>query len=342
MCESENNAFDGLMLPSDGVGLQNMGMPRAMRPSSDKDGQTTGGSKWLLWFHGRESGFDPENQLPNLSTGRIYFAESEDGLRDWKFHEDSPCLNPSKEDGDWWYFDSEHVGLGDVVLPGMNAQSKFNTQDGVFLMYTFGGNSDQVSIPPKEGDDQSDDASESPQVLKGVRMEIGVCVSQDGAHWSRVEGPQAVGSILSAGSPDEFDAQFVGWPSVLEDGAIYKLYYNTYDPRTKRFVVGLATGKDALKYTKQGQVFAGGPVGAFDGMGASRRHVQIVKPGSAFARERGNYRMWYEAVSSDGVHSIGLATSKDGKVSLIFGFYCCLSLHIFHRFHLLRGLNNAL
>jgi hypothetical protein len=53
-------------------------------------------------------------------------ASSKDGLTNWKLHEDSPVLNPNKEnDGDWFFFDSEHVGLGDVIQPGDKANEKF-------------------------------------------------------------------------------------------------------------------------------------------------------------------------------------------------------------------------
>ena len=48
-------------------------------------------------------------------------------------------MGPNKENGDWFYFDAEHVGLGDVIQPGDRAQNKFNTQGSVYLMYIFGG-----------------------------------------------------------------------------------------------------------------------------------------------------------------------------------------------------------
>jgi predicted GH43/DUF377 family glycosyl hydrolase len=111
---------------------------------------------------------------------------------------------------------------------------------------------------------------------------------------------------LDAGSsPQEFDGQFVGWPNVLEVGAEYRMYYHTYNPVNKKFVVGLASARDGLmKWVKRGPVFAGGPDDKFDGRGASRRHVVRL--------DDGTYRMWYEGVSNSGIHSIGVATSKDG------------------------------
>ena len=120
---NENN--QGLVLTvddiaSNGRSYLNLGMPRVLPP-----GQA--GEDWLLWFHARDDKL--ADDVVKLSTGRILFASSKDGLSNWKFHEDSPVLNPNKEnDGDWYFFDSEHVGLGDVIQPGEKANEKFATQ----------------------------------------------------------------------------------------------------------------------------------------------------------------------------------------------------------------------
>jgi hypothetical protein len=109
-------------ISSPGRDYVNLGMPRVLPP-----GQV--GEDWLLWLHARDSKL--ADDVVKLSTGRILFASSKDGLSGWKFHEDSPVLNPNKEnDGDWYFFDSEHVGLGDVIQPGEKANEKFATQVG--------------------------------------------------------------------------------------------------------------------------------------------------------------------------------------------------------------------
>jgi hypothetical protein len=83
------------------------------------------------------------------------------------------------------------------------------------------------------------------------------------------------------------------------------MYYHTYDPKIEKFVVGLAIAKDGLlKWSKVGPIFDGGKDDEFDGGGAARRHVAKVSDGT--------YRMWYEGISKDAVHSIGVATSDDG------------------------------
>ena len=164
------NKNDGLLFNMEFVSnalnrnMIGLGMPKVYPPGKE-------GDEWLLWFHGRDDKFS--NDIVKLSTGRIFFATTKDGINNWKMDPDNPILNPSKEAGDWFYFDSEHVGLGDVIKPCMKAQSKFATQDGVYLMYIFGGNNEVQLL--------NNDIK-----MKGMKMEIGVAVSQDGSHWSRV------------------------------------------------------------------------------------------------------------------------------------------------------------
>ena len=279
--------FSGLLIAPNEISIGPMttfaiGMPRVLPPTKDDV------EIWQMWFHGRDETFSKD--LVSLCTGNVYYATSTDGVSDWKVHPDSPVLQPSDLEGNWWWFDSTHVGLGDIFIPGQEAQAKFRIQGGVYMMYIFGGNKDNVELNEKS--------------IKGTKMEIGVAVSQDGAHWSRVEGSSPHGAILEAGGINDFDGQFVGWPSVLSIGSETRMYYNTYCPRLKKFVVGVATSRDGIKFKKVGPVFDGGPTGKFDALGASRRHVLRLN--------NGQYRMWYEGVSLDGKHSIGLATSPDG------------------------------
>lgn len=292
-------SLDEVKLKDDKGQALSMGMPKVIAPSSaDED--------WLLWYHSRDS--ELSSELIKMSSGRVYFATSKDGLTNWVHDEDSPVMGPNKDDGNWFTYDSEHVGMGDIIQPGRRATSKFADQGDVFLMYTFGGNADSVTI---------DEGTATAKKVVGTKLEIGVCVSRDGAHWSRIEGPSAYGAIVEVGSPDsaplDFDALYVGWPSVIECGTNYYMYYNTYDARTKKWVIALAIAPDGLmKWNKMGPVFAGGGDEAesdlghnFDALGASRRHV-VRMPDDTF-------RMYYEGVPSGDLGTgIGLAVSKDG------------------------------
>lgn len=195
-----------------------------------------------------------------------------------------------------FYFDSQHVGLGDIVQAGSSTQSRFNTESNVYLMYTYGGNNEVLTM------------SEGTKKVIGGKMEIGVAVSMDGVHWSKVEGPSAYSSILESGrNPDDYDAMFVGWPSVLEVNGLYRMYFHTYNALLKKYIIAIATSKDGLRWTKEGPVFDGSNAeGAFDNKGASRRHI--------LRTTKGLYHMYYEGISKEGIHSIGLALSKDGRV----------------------------
>lgn len=183
-----------------------------------------------------------------------------------------------------------------MIQPGSTTLEKFTAQGNVFLMYTFGGNADIAEMGGRK--------------IVGSKMEVGVCVSQDGLHWSRIEGPSPYGSILEVGkNPEEdFDGVFLGWPTVMEIGSKYRMYYNSYDSKDKRFKIGMAEAPDGLlNWNKKGVVFEGDTrpdAKSFDSNGASRRHV--------LRQPDGSYKMYYEAVSHDQKHSIGVAVSADG------------------------------
>lgn len=263
-------------------------MPRVIPPGTVGDNKD-----WLLWCQMRDDEIDED--VVKFNSGRICFATSRNGLTNWKFDIDSPIMGPNKENGDWFYFDAEHIGLGDVIQPGDRAQQKFNTMGGVFLMYIFGGRNEIEEI----GDEETKIA------VKGSKLEIGVAVSQDGAHWSRVEGPSPFGGIVEFGKEGEFDHAYAGWPSVIEISNDYRMYYHTYDRKDGMFKVGYAVASDGLMtWKKKGLVFAGSTSGDFDRRGATKRHVVNLPDGT--------YKMWYEGISDDGEHSIGIATSLDG------------------------------
>lgn len=142
-------------------------------------------------------------------------------------------------------------------------------------------------------------------------MAIGLAMSSNGRNWGRVEGEHPSGAILVPSSDEsEFDAAFVGWPQVVMRGKDdYLLYYHTISAAGE-YVVAAARGTDGVKFTKIGPILTAGPPGSFDARGAGARHVIEVKPGEGKLQPR--FLMVYEAVSDEGVHSIGLARSADG------------------------------
>ncbi|CAM9208355.1 unnamed protein product [Phaeothamnion confervicola] len=281
---------DGDSPPFDSISV---GMPRVHRYLHDE------GTRWVMWYHGRDDSFDEEGVL-NIGTGRIGQAISNNGIH-WTRSDGGQMTGGSVLDinvEQWWGFDTSHVGLGDVSL---SSSDKLQTEGGVLFMYYFGGNYEETDVTAEFGFPEV--RFFAPAATKGVRMKIGVAVSQDGLNWSRLEGEHADGSCIDVGPPGNWDSLFVGWPTVLNTGKEFRLYYHALDPNTRKTTIGMATSQDGLLWVKQGAQFSGGPIGAFDERGAGRRSIITVE---------GVYHMFYEGVNAAGVHAIGLATSDDG------------------------------
>jgi hypothetical protein len=69
------------------------------------------------------------------------------------------------------------------------------TEGGIYIMYYMGGSFEETPL----GDYMVDDAlPESARQAKitGMKMKIGVAVSQDGISWGRVEGDDPTGACM--------------------------------------------------------------------------------------------------------------------------------------------------
>jgi hypothetical protein len=168
---------------------------------------------------------------------------------------------------------------------------------------------------------------------EGLRMRVGLAMSQDGRNFARIEGDHHTGALLDAGggglvgkqasSPASssaaatataaapWDGLYVSSPSVLVSGPSgeMRMYYTSFDAARGRFAVGLATSKDGLRWQR---FSPGAPV--FEGTGqpwdsAGAASVQVVRDPDD---PRGRYLMFYEGVAADGSRSIGAVASADG------------------------------
>jgi len=297
--------------------LKSLGMPRVHRYARDD------GEEWVMWFQGRDD--DIAEEVVSLSTGRIFRATSNDGLR-WEIEKGQQTNGASLDvDTDaWWGFDTAHVGVGDVKL---TSSEKIMTQGGVYLLYYFGGTYE--AKPATAFMNMGDKMPPTVPEVTGMVMRIGVAMSQDGKTWGRVEGEYSTGAILDLGEEGEFDELTVGWPTVVSDGTgTFLMYYQTMRPCPtggSEYALGLARSPDGVRWTKAGQIEVEGR-GEFDARGAARRHVfrkTVESMGDKAgysgdgeaeggnADERG-YTMFYEGVDDGGRHAIGLATSVDG------------------------------
>lgn len=193
---------------------------------------------YVMWYHGRSRNVSDAEAtsslpLPPLSTGRIGRAISNNGLA-WEkdllgsASEDVPAVSLGLNKESWWGFDTTHVGLGQVLLPMRTPAIR--TDSGVYLMYFFGGNYEESPI----GDFLSSAGPNSDVKMQGMKMRIGVAISQDGVTFGRVEGDDPTGACISpydANDPnmkaiatmrDDNDSKLIieeelycGWPEVV-------------------------------------------------------------------------------------------------------------------------------
>lgn len=306
------------------------------RRENDPDSET----EYVMWYHGRSVEQDSDKSLPPLSTGRIGRATSKNGLS-WKkdtigsASEDIPGVAVGINAESWWGFDTAHTGLGSVLLP-MSTPAVM-TEGGVYLMYYMGGNYEETPIGDYVDKEMPPDAT-----IKGMKMKIGVCVSQDGKTWGRVEGDDPSGACLSpydatdpntkefaklrdeAGKPIKLEEElYVGWPEVVPiiddsnaNDSGFLMYYSTMTKKGKVKAIGLAVSKDGFRWSPRG-ICLRPDEGTLDGSGVARCTVlrnAVYNKDEGTWKDAPGYTMLYEGVSpEDQKHRIMKATSVDGK-----------------------------
>mmetsp|Transcript_89748 Transcript_89748/g.131382 ORF Transcript_89748/g.131382 Transcript_89748/m.131382 type:complete len:433 (+) Transcript_89748:44-1342(+) len=259
---------------------------------------------WRMWYHGRDIDFDPD--VMKAPTGRVGLAESPDGISWTAIDGDEyqgAVLDPNKEE--WWGFDTTHSGVGDVQgISTDKVRGADENQGSVQFMYCFGGDGEEVDV---SGLDMGGKTVPDGTSIMGLRMRIGLALSFDGVHWTRLEGAHHSGALFDVGAEGEWDSLFNAWPTVIQHSKNdFRMFYNSFDASTSRFSIGLCRSEDGIKWTKSGKILEGGEGDAFDARGCSRRCV-IADPNS-----EGGYLMFVEGIDRDGKHSIGLYTSEDG------------------------------
>jgi len=261
--------------------------------------------RWYMWYNGRSGGPHPEN----FDSGCVGVATSSDGV-EWKrgvgkvsvrgdrqpSHEGSEVgvvLMPNEED--WWTFDTLHVGLGDVqIISSGNVQS----QGGIYWMFYAGGDYNETDNP---------DGSSSKQT--GLVQRPGLCLSQDGLNFARIEGEHYTGSLFDFGKDGDWDALSVSAPQVVSlGGGDLRMYFQATSAPGVPTSVGVANSPDGFRWDKMAEpVLVPGPPGSYDEGGILRPFVLPLPP-----TKGGGFVMYYEAIDGNGIHSIGAAKSADG------------------------------
>jgi hypothetical protein len=137
---------------------------------------------------------------------------------------------------------------------------------------------------------------------------IGLATSPDGVRWRRENGGRP---LLSPGPAGAFDEGQVGFPEVLFDGVLYRMWYagmsaGWHESGFGHYRVGLATSRDGVVWERANggrPVLDLGPAGAPD---------EVQAGPAAVLAEAGGYRMWYAAWSPQRSHTIVAARSADG------------------------------
>jgi hypothetical protein len=310
-----------------------IGSPRVhryTREGSDDD------AEYVMWYEGRSGGLANDDALPSkMSTGsRIGRATSRNGLS-WKKDrtgsesEDMKGVSLGLNKDSWWGFDTAHVGLGNVLLP-MSTPAVMSDA-GVFLMYYHGG-SDETT--PATDDVQTADSSPGEKV-KGMKMRIGVALSQDGISFGRVEGDDPTGACIvpfDEADPnqksDQMNAKlqeelYCAWPEVVLNQPIaggdanFFMYYSTMTKADEVRCLAQAVSPDGFRWTKTGVCLVPDPEGSYDAGGCERCCVvrdAEYDPSTNSWRELPGWIMYYEGISAvDGKHRIMEARSKDGS-----------------------------
>ncbi|CAL1360361.1 unnamed protein product [Linum trigynum] len=280
-CSSRGLVFD--LGPSGSWDSRDIGSPVVKRFLSDDE------ERWYMWYHG-SSGQNPGSDSLGLavSSNGIHWERGFGPVR--SAADVGLVMNVGQ---DWWSFDTLSIRPGEVVVM---SSSKVKASSAVYWLYYTGLNSEKVDLGADDGD--------KGEVFS--RSLPGLAISQDGRYWARIEGDHHSGALFDVGSDGEWDSLFIAGPQVVFHGSgDLRMYYHSFDVKSKQFCIGMARSRDGIKWVKLGKVLGGGKVGGFDELGAV--NASVIKN-----KKDGNYVMAYEGVDGDGKRSIGIAVSSDG------------------------------
>jgi predicted GH43/DUF377 family glycosyl hydrolase len=206
-----------------------------------------------------------------LLRSRICYAESVDGVM-WEKYENNPVMDVDYT-GAW---DSLGVETASVIIDEEAPASER------YKMWYAG------------------------QYFNEYRYDIGYAVSPDGIHWTKHGSP-----VLMVGDDASWDNGFLEGPTVIKDGATYKMWYCGYDVVVNgqstdgKANIGYATSSDGINWTK----YAGNPI-----LTTSTGWESIYVQDPHVIKENDVYLMWYGGGADDSYfdQQVGFATSSDG------------------------------
>ena len=198
-------------------------------------------------------------------------------------------------------------------------------------MYFMGGSWDETPLADYMEQDLPDAMKDT--TISGMKMKIGVAVSQDGISWGRVEGDDHSGACMvpyNKTDPTTFCAEmpsdmpeelYCAWPDVAVDtnaankAESFVMYYSTMTKEDKQKSIAYAISEDGFRFFKRGLCLQPDATG-FDAGGCARctvvRDATYNEDTQEWEDDEEGWTMYYEGVSpEDKKHRILTATSKD-------------------------------
>ncbi|XP_052198768.1 uncharacterized protein LOC127805954 [Diospyros lotus] len=249
--------------------------------------------RWYMWYHGRPNGAADAAAVDCLglavSSNGIHWARGTGAVRS---SGDVGLVMNCREN--WWAFDTNSIRPSELIMMPIPNYSS------VYWLYYTGFCSEELELESLERLDLG--SKKDGKILKSLP---GLACSQDGRHWTRIEGENHSGALLEVGAKNEWDSSFIASPKVVFHGRDdLRMYYHSFDLKNGKFAVGLARSRDGIRWVKLGKILGGGSRGCFDELGSMNPHV-VRNP------KDGSYLMAYEGVDAEGVRSIGMAVSSD-------------------------------
>jgi len=176
--------------------------------------------------------------------------------------------------------------------------------------------------------------------VQGMRMKIGVALSQDGKSWGRVEGDDHTGACLvpydreaencggivfdDTGNVINVDEElYVAWPDVMlntytqagDQISEFLMFYSTCLKYSKQKAIGLAVSRDGFRWERRGIVLRPGENEDVNGCARCTvlKEAMFNENTNTWVNVESNELvMWYEGIDKDGKHRILSATSGNG------------------------------
>jgi hypothetical protein len=212
------------------------------------------GSTYKMWYSGNNA-VDPDG--PGWQIG---YATSSDGTT-WVKYGSTPVVPKGAVSTDWDY---EGVGAPTLIKDGS-----------IYKMWYVGFNETQGTFG------------------------IGYAESPDGISWTKYNNPSNNGNpnfansdpVLTPGNPGSWDNYEAQMPSVIKDGAVYRMWYYGIQSDGMPDRIGYAYSLNGISWTKYAgnPVMMNGPASSYDEQGAWD---------PAVVRDGNTYKMWYVGSSN--------------------------------------------